>query len=338
MKKYFLYELKKHLWTLIILTAACTLPYIVNMATSTMWYEYEDWETGILQKVIQAPNLSFVYGALLILLFIVPMLMYSFKMSKRGVDGYYSLPLKKEKLYFVLTMVGLILVIVPYTVAYWSGFLALLFREGNPYQMEYFVPAYFVGVLFAVFLYGINAFLFTRANRTSDGVIFMLAYAIVGYLFICLIDSFLPPGEYIPYGIEASFFFSGGMFEYASKICRAITGGVADYEYAGWWFGLPIGAGIVSYGLLFYLLRFEKGENAEQTSESWFGYRTIIPVYMALSLGSGMGTDPLGIILIVIAALIATMVHKHTFRLKWKDLLPLACGLVVGLVLMIFAL
>ena len=243
-----------------------------------MWYEYEDWETGILQKHIQEPSLSFIYGALLILLFVVPMLMHSFKMSKRGVDGYYSLPLKKEKLYFVLTMVGLILVIVPYTVAYWSGFLALLFRKGNPYQMGYFVPAYFVGVLFAVFLYGINAFLFTRANRTSDGVIFMLAYSIVGYLFICIIDCLLPLGEYIPYAIEASFFFSGGMFEYANEICNAIIGGVADYKYAGWWFGLSIGAGILCYALLFYSLRFEKGENAEQTSESWFGYRALIPV------------------------------------------------------------
>jgi hypothetical protein len=146
------------------------------MATFTMWYEWEDWDTGVIKQAVQSPNVSLVFGELLILLFVVPMLMYSFKMSKRGVDGYYSLPLKKEKLYFVLTMVGLILVIVPYTVAYWSGFLALLCREGNPYQMGYFVPAYFVGVLFALFLYGVNAFVFTRANRTSDGVVFMLSY------------------------------------------------------------------------------------------------------------------------------------------------------------------
>ena len=337
MKKYFLYELKKHLWTLIILTAVCALPYIVSMATFTMWYEWEDWETGVTKSFLQSPNVSLVFWELLILLFVVPKLLYSFKMSKRGVDGYYSLPLRKEKLYFVLTMVGLILVIVPYTVSYWLGFLTLLIRKGNPYQMGYFVPAYFVGVLFALFLYGVNAFVFTRANRTSDGVVFMLSYAIVGYLAVTMIDSvFLPIGTYIPYSIESSFLFSGGMFEYVNEVCRLILGEVADYEYAGWWFGLPIGAGIVCYSLLFYTLRFEKGENAEQTSESWFGYKTLIPVYTALMVAC-CASDPLSLILVLVGVIVATMIYKHSFRLKLKDFYGIGIGFAVGLILMIIA-
>ena len=69
MKKYFLYELKKHLWTLIILTAACVLPYVVSMATMQMTYEYEDWETGTLNQVVQNPNIEGAYMMLLVLLF-----------------------------------------------------------------------------------------------------------------------------------------------------------------------------------------------------------------------------------------------------------------------------
>ena len=70
MKKYFLYELKKHLWTLIILTAACVLPYVVSMATMQMTYEYEDWETGTLNQVVQNPNIEGAYMMLLVLLFV----------------------------------------------------------------------------------------------------------------------------------------------------------------------------------------------------------------------------------------------------------------------------
>ena len=336
MKKYFLYELKKHLWTLIILTAACVLPYVVSMATMQMTYEYKDWETGTLNQVVQNPNIEGAYMMLLVLLFVVPILLYSFKMSKRGVDGYYSLPLKKEKLYFVLTMVGLILVIVPYTVAYWLGFLALLAREGNPYQMGYFVPAYFVGVLFAIFLYGVNAFLFTRAHRTSDGVIFMLAYAFVGAIIVSMIDYlFLPVGTYIPYSIESSFYFSGGMFAYGGEIAKTIAGAVAEYEYAGWWFGTSIGAGLVCYALFFYLLRFEKGEDAEQNCESWFGYKIIIPVYTAICMS--ICYEPFSAILVMVAAVIAKMVHKRTFRLKWKDFGGPAIGVVVGFILLLLA-
>ena len=43
-------------------------------------------------------------------------------------------------------------------------------------------------------------------------------------------------------------------------------------------------------------------------------------------------------IFMLIAAFVATIVHKRTFRLKWKDLLPLGGGFVAGIVLMLIAL
>lgn len=341
MKKYFLYELKKHLWTLVILTAVCALPYIINAASFEMywtWYpEYNGLE-GDAERVINDPQLSFVFWELIFLLFIVPTIMYSFKMSKRGVDGYYALPLKKEKLYFVSTMVGLILVLVPFTVSYWGGFLALLVRPDNPYKMVYYLPTYFAGVCFAIFLYGINAFVFTRANRTSDGVIFMLAYAFVGMLAYEYVNSlFRDYWGYMSYAIQSAFVFGGGMLEFVEEMSSKIAGNEGDLYYAGLWFATSIGFGVVGYALLFYLLRFEKGENAEQNSDSAFGYMALIPVYLALGIGLG-GEEILGMIFMLIAAFVATIVHKRTFRLKWKDLLPLGGGFAAGIVLMLIAL
>ncbi len=333
MKKYFLYELKKHLWTLVILTAACALPYIVHTATLQMYYEIE-WKGAVTERYIESCGLENVFIMLLVLLFVVPILVYSFKMSKRGVDGYYSLPLKKEKLYFVLTMVGLILVLVPYTVSFWGGFLTLLCRKGNPYNMSYYVPAYFAGLCFGVFLYGVNAFVFTRANRISDGAIYMAAYAFVGLLFINFVEQLLPHGRYISTNISLSFVFGGGMFEYADRMDDLIRGHNVSLAYAGWWFSMPIAAGAVCYALFFYLLRYEKGEDAEQNSESPFGYRALIPAYLALSVGGG-AMEAIGGIFLLVAGSIATMIYKRTFRLKWQDFLPLAIGFTVGIVLML---
>ena len=155
MKKYFLYELKKYLWTLVILTMVCSLIYIVEASSMATYWEYYpeyDEKGGLPTVAINYPPLSTIFWCLILLLFIVPTIVYSFKMHKRSVDGYYSLPLTKGKLYFVSTVVGLILVLVPFTVAYWGGFIALLVRPDNPYSMGYFLPTYFAGVCFAIFL------------------------------------------------------------------------------------------------------------------------------------------------------------------------------------------
>ena len=332
MKKYFLYELKKHIWTLVILSAVCALPYIVNVATMRMSYTH--WYEDVERVSIWNPQLSFVFVELLILLFIVPMIVYSFKMSKRGVDGYYSLPIKREKLYFVATMVGLILVLVPFTISFWGGFITLLFRQGNPYRMGYYIPAYFGGLFFAVFLFGVNAFVYTRANRIVDGLVFMGAYAFIGRLFIaCLEYSF--DVSVFTWRIEESFFFGGGMFAFVSRMTDYIMAYKVGESYAIWWFGLTAAAGVICYALLFYLIRFEKGENAEQNSDSWFGYKVLIPMYIALCFGAGAAEEVLGVVLILVGAVVATIVYKRKFKLKVLDWLPLAIGLAAGIVLAI---
>jgi hypothetical protein len=156
-------------------------------------YAFGEWdEEGIFigeSYYVCDPNLGYVIGALLLLCYIVPILTYSFKMNKRSVDAYYSLPLRKEKLYFVKTLVGLFLVLAPFTIAYWGGFLTLLCRKGNPYEMIWYVPAYFVFLLLAVFVFGINAFFYTRANRVWDGLVFMFAYSFMGLVIVSLVET-----------------------------------------------------------------------------------------------------------------------------------------------------
>ena len=331
MKKYFLYELKKHIWTLVILTTVCALPYIVNVATMRMSYTYFP-EMEKERIYIQNPQLSFVFGELLILLFIVPTIVYSFKMSKRGVDGYYSLPLKREKLYLVSTMVGLILVLVPFTISFWGGFLTLLFREGNPYRMGYYFPAYFGGLFFAIFFFGVNAFIYTRANRVVDGIVFMGAYSIMGFLFLACLEYTFDVSLYT-WRIEECFLFGGSMFAFVDRICDFITYGVVRENLAGWWFGLTFAAGVVCYVVLFLLMRFEKGENAEQNSNSWFGYKVLIPVYIALCFGAGAAEEIIGFVFVLIGGVVATIVYKRKFKLKLLEWLPLLVGLAAGIVL-----
>ena len=325
MIKYLKYEWKKHLWVLLIITAICTLPYVLE--TATMVLQFETY-TGDIH--IYTPNTASVSVPMAILTFIVPILIYSFKMNKRGVDGYYSLPIKREKLYLAKTVIGLALIFIPFTVAYWLGFLTLLGRQGNPYEMAWYVPAYFGYLGLGVLLFGFNAFIFTRANKIGDGVVFMLSYALIASLILSYVEKLFD--LQISWRIQEGFYSWGGLSAFDTMMSDLIQGESIANEVSFGTYIYNIITGVLGYVLLFFSVSFEKAENAEQVSDSWFGYRTLIPIYMAF-LFAGGEQSTLSYCIILVMGLIATIVYQRKFKFSQWCWIMLGIGLVSGVLL-----
>ena len=328
--KFFCFELKKHLWTLIVLAAVCTLPYIAKLSTMDLSYVYEHYQTGELTTVLHSSEIGLAFFALGALCFLSPVLTYSFKMNKRGVDNYYALPIKKGKLYLVKTMVGLLLVLVPFTVMYRSGFLTLLCRAENPYNMFWYLPAYFGSALLGICLFGFNAFLYARANKIADGIVFMIAYIL---FFATLYEYVVAVSNYRLGNYNGDFVTFGGLIEFGNVMNDLIL----RYENVSLspltFVVMPI-LGVAGYALLFILLPYEKGENAEQVSDSWFGYKILIPIYTAFLLALNSNVfDIIWFCLMAMAAIVATVVYQRKFKfdLKWWGMIGGA--LVLGLLL-----
>ena len=267
MMKFFVYELKKNVWTLVVLTALATILYVVVQSASDVI-----WKSPIGQISVETPQIGVVYGELGVLCILVPVLIYSFKMNKRSVDEFYSLPIKREKIYLAKTLAGLILVMVPYAVAYWAGFLSVALRE-NYYHLGYYAAGYFGGVLFGLCLYGINSFAFARANRITDGIIFIVAYTFIGWLLASVLSEIFPKAQ-----IAANEFITYScLWDFGTNIAVLIKNGVLPTD-ARWNYGrtpwppemflYPILFAVAAYFLLFFLVRFDKGEDAEQNSDS----------------------------------------------------------------------
>ena len=324
--KYLKFELKKNLWTIAVLTAVCALPYISTLATMDMVYPYPNIYGGL---TVETPRLSMMLVELVILCFVVPILCYSFKMNKRGVDGFYSLPLKKEKLYFVKTAVGLAIVFIPFTIAYFGGFFTLLFRENNPYQMGWYIPAYLGCVFFGLCMYGFNAFLFTRANSVTDGVLFMFAYSIFAYLFFEYYEYLTD--DYLKWWIKDSFTTAGGATLFIEGMETVICGRLDDFYAVS--FIAPAIFGGAAWFLFFFNLRYEKGETAEQVSESWFGFKTIIPIYTAFLVAMGAFEDLFALCLIAVGAVVATVIYRRKFRFQKRFWLMILGAFALGLLL-----
>ena len=337
MKKFLKYEFKKNLWALLIISLCCALPYLLLTATSKMTWESTSWVDGTKYTYVNSPGTWLVYVELLALCFGVPVATYRFKMKKRSVDCYYSLPIKKEKLYFIKTLVGLCLVLVPFTISFWGGFLMLLIRPGNPFKMGWFVPQYLGLLFFAICLYGFNAFTFTRANTVGDGIVFMVAYTFValvvsatGLMVINLINHVWD------WNVFEYLITPMGSIIFNIKMEALIKGDLAKWNVC--MFLIPAIFGAIGYFFLFFSLRYDKGENAEQVSDSWFGYRMLIPVYAACFTGYLGAFGELILfgflfVSIVVSTFVATMVYRRKFLFPAKNLIMIGVGLGVGIVL-----
>ncbi len=324
MKRFFKYELKKNFWTLAILSLISVAVYLVALSTSALFYRNDN-----LVVYNRDPQLGVVFAEAAILSAIVPMLLYSFKMNKRSVDEFYSLPIKREKMYLVKTLVGLLLVLLPYTLAYWLGFLNVCLRE-NYYHLGYYVPAYFLGLLFAVCFYGVNAFAFTRANRIVDGILFILFYMCAGALIMQVLSTAFPKNRAFD---EITNFFSFGGFIRADVNMSDLIMHGKGARRSGWPVSLflyPILFAALSYSLMIVLVRLDKGEDAEQNSTSWFGYKTMIPVYTILLLALGANSW-LNICLIAVGALVMTIVYTRKILFSWRYWAMLAASVAAGI-------
>ena len=327
MKRYFLYELKKARWQLIIISAICVLLCATIAAVWPMRYESYDYINDTYEPAINTPMLSLVTLLGSGLCYIAPVLVYSFKMNKRCVDCYYALPLKKEKQYFVRTIIGLLLVIIPFTAAYWATFFVYLLRPNNPYNMGWFVPLYFGALFFIVCLFGYNAFAYTRANSIIDGIVFMIAYESV-MILVALVPFVLSRGELFSPAYLLDFLPEWGMEVFTLLIEGYILKGqsaLADAVYGigvdAMTFIMPFVRGAAGYALMFFLLRKEKAEDSQQVCESWFGYKTLIPIYTSTIIGLivgliGASSFSLSLVVFVmfaIAAFVLIIVWRRKF-------------------------
>ena len=91
-----------------------------------------------------------------------------------------------------------------------------------------------------------------------------------------------------------------------------------------------------AYCGLFFTARRHRAEDVAQVSDSWFGYRVLIPAFMALLLALDYpADDPIGIYATAYAVTLAVgtiayFVYRRSFRIKLADILCIVGALALG--------
>lgn len=349
MRRTFAYEFRRNLLPLVIF---CVVAAGISMAytfTATLGHFNRFEEYYEFRPVDSAIG---VFTAILcVLATIVPILQFSYRMKQRSADLWYSLPVSRTKLTLVRVLEGLVLVFVPYTLAYWLG-VAGVALQGMEFAYIHYLSYYALSLPLGVGLFGALSFIFSRANTVADGIMFLILWACLFPLIIlvCLSDvtlfeadiaSELP--EYLSRysGLEVSgYFFPYSALSYSAGAFEAIIFGqeVAQVSEIALCFAVPLAVveGIAGYVGLFVRADRDRAENAGQISSSWLGYRVLIPAYIVLLLGCVaelMDGEIVMYVLVVLIGAALCFAYRRTFRLKIADIICLVVSITAGIIL-----
>lgn len=277
-----------------------------------------------------------------ILCTIIPVIEFSFKMSKISIDQMYSLPIKREKLYMAKFISGFIEILIPVSVVFIFCLLKVLFSN-HMYETIYFLPYFVCLILFMFLLYSTITFFFTRGNTVIDGIINIVLIIFVVELFSSTIDSLLwgnirnyfDSGScylYSPISIISELFDNKLSAEAINKLhtmyseyfyTERVT--LTTYEIVSVIIFILIGIGST---ILFVVLnKKDKAEDSMQVSNSWFSYKVFIPVYMSLiSLLMMDGSELIGFVFLFVGTYIAYVIYRRSLKIKkWDIIVPIIC-------------
>ena len=347
MAEYLIYHMKKTVVRFIVM--ALLLVMLVN-STVVMVYSYMAGD-----RINVSTAMFTVFG--IVAPAIVTALEFSQFMNRRNLDTWFSLPISRKDLFTVHFINGAIQL----TVSVLLGAILAVFKISRHPELDLkkSVLYFFLMIGVMLLIYMLYTFLFVSANNVFDGCVFM-----TGSIFIPLSVFTIFRNFYIAFKAKQSIF---GGYDMLSKIpfdgagiFSVITQLGARYEMlieperksemigsvyydmspkipeisipqASLWTAVCIAAlaGAV------YVFTTKKTESVSGISESWFGYRILIPLCAGAMLNStamtasaireesilSIGLSIVGLIPAFIGVFVAYIIFRRGVKFKISDLI-----------------
>lgn len=344
MKKYFVYQLKKSILPFALLALACAIIYVLPVAVR----DYGGWNSHPDYSYVNLHTENAII-ALGIMSVASPTFFFAYKMNKRSVDMYYSLPLSRTKIAAVHFICGFICIFAAFTVGYIAGVVTVIEKVRRLYLLNY-LWIYLASFVPSLTLYTLSGFLYTRANTVVDGIIFIVlglfalsvTYAIIHSVVVAAAGNGKVPSAdgFLPWKALESVIDGLAPRIYGDRTTGwDLTRPQGTYGYAAYMYDVCGVVGTVTFTLLavgaafglFFTEKNCKAENCGQISESIFGYKVCIPLYL-FSLCMVCGDDVIMLSLVTFAAAALTLIYRRTIKIGKKQAVLFAIYLAVSIV------
>ena len=295
--------------------------------------------------------------------FVVAALEFGQFMNRRNLDTWFSFPISRRNLFLVHFLNGAIQLSGSIVAGILVAVVKLSSKDFADFDLniEKIWMFFLIDLCLTLFLYMVLSFLFVNANNVVDGCIFMLGSVLFpACLFSIFKNFYMCAGGRLDYDAVSDLPFDGyGLFSLLSvasdRFSDLIKGGyimpainslympeqgIAEFSIAQVTLWMLIG--IAAMGGAVYVFTRKKTEDVSGVSESWFGYRTLIPVCSASALcgsalSSAMFSDQadaaiiislVGLIPTFIGIFIAYVIYRRGIRFKLPDFITIG-GLLV---------
>lgn len=324
-KRYFTYSLQSASFRTAVLTLIATILVYINVDS---YYYQGNYNVNYYES-----DFSFIYILMAIAAFCIPMLeTYQFK-SGRNLDLLFTMPATRTEIALSHYLSGLIQLVV-ITMIPTIAATFKIFMEYSGFKIVYIIPMYLLTLLIGIGLYSITMFLFEQGNTLGDGIVFTVAapYALI---LIGITTDELIDYKWADYWAELLNVYniiSKPFWHYKSLLEESLLKPqeleVFDIAVYLFW-GTVALAAVCGY---FYCFKNHRAETAGDISDSWFGYRTIIPVYAysLLLVFSSIDAILLAVIVLVLM-LIGYFIYRRSFRIKASDIVMLMIGVIIAL-------
>ncbi|MDY0277993.1 MAG: hypothetical protein RBQ97_07905 [Acholeplasma sp.] len=337
MKKYFKHHFKESLIPTFIMAGIGSIIYLGMIFTEGLKPRVNN------QGDIYLESLSLQYFSVLLiaLVIIIPIFQTNYLKDKKSADLYLSLPFKKNELLLTHLLIGFIQVVIVFTIVYWVGFVGVVINfasysdvldkivslyniSRSGYHYIYYVPLYFISLGVAIIPYIITSFVYLKANNKIDGIIMIIMYLLIPVLLLEIISQ-----TFLIYEIDSMYYTSVSFIPFFVYKFNNLINQNQRYSYG---INYNIFENILIPLLVYVVLtvvaviimfKDEKkrtAENIEGITESYYGYKVLLPVLISLIIIFSVMSSEMYIIGFIFGALsiFAFMIYKRTFKIPTK--------------------
>lgn len=332
--RYFAYRLKNSALRTVIFTLLALAITMTVVPTGLIGFYPEYHDTSLYMHAI----------LLGIFCTLIPILETSAFKNRRNLDTLYFFPINRWKMALAHYLSGFIQVIAIYSVPFFTAWIYLE-AQTNYFKLGYMLPYYFLSLLVGLVMYSLFMFIFGQGNTVADGVLFCVLWIFVLY---CVSYAFRQ--EFLGNLINTKYWdISGNIMDWGIIYAPInnltvifqdlieVNQHVNEYNYTSemaqiyreTWYMFVLWAALGIDSLLGYFVTFiTKGaEKAGEISNSWFGYKVLIPAYGYSLI---LMVDVIDYMSVFIFALmvIGYIIYRRGFKFKLSDYIVMGCGLI----------
>lgn len=333
--RYLAYRLKQGALRTLIFTLLSLMLIMVVVPTGINGFYVENHDTSLYMHAI-------ILGVFATL---IPILETSAFKNRRNLDTLYFFPIKRMTMALVHYISGFIQMVVIYSIPFFAAWIYLE-AQTNYFELSYMLGYYFLSLLVGLMMYSIFIFLFAQANTVTDGVLFCILWMFAVYLVAWTVRSEMLWSQlYETARLEAATELTQWTIIYAPinnltvifQDLIEVNQRVYEYsythetamEYRQYAYMFVVWAALGIAAVFGYLATFvRKGaEKAGEISDSWFGYKILIPIYGYLLLAyAELGFTAA---LIIAMMVIGYVIYRRGFKFKMSDYILVGIGVLL---------